>query len=238
MLRIVQSPVKHKRHSFSLFSPGDFFIHLEANFSVWWWGDKAPFKCLLHTASGSSSFYGLSMLRNDCDDKRKMLLVAGLEGTAAAQASDFAFTKFHFLRRALLVHGHWFVVVIVVIILVIIKPGIMFESVFWSSIPFTRTLPASLARCCHHLWHKSDPRSFISRCFTCSTPTSALRYFLAWSLWKLLTFDVADPFWEHLPCFIQHHLHINTRFAIFQRTQTCLWIPFENVFDSKAYCYY
>ena len=31
----------------------------------------------------------------------------GLEGTAAAQASDFAFTKFHFLRRALLVHGHW-----------------------------------------------------------------------------------------------------------------------------------
>ena len=184
MPRIVQSPVKHKRHSFSLFSPGDFFIHLEANFSVWWWGDKAPFKCLLHTASGSSSFYGLSMLRNDCDDKRKMLLVAGLEGTAAAQASDFAFTKFHFLRRALLVHGHWFVVVIVVIILVIIKPGIMFESVFWSSIPFTRTLPASLARCCHHLWHKSDPRSFISRCFTCSTPTSALRYFLAWSLWN------------------------------------------------------
>ena len=48
-----------------------------------------------------------------------MLLVAGLEGTAAAQASDFAFTKFHFLRRALLVHGHWFVVVIAVIILVI-----------------------------------------------------------------------------------------------------------------------
>ena len=80
----------------------------------------------------------------------------------------------------------------------------MFESVFWSSIPFTRTLPASLARYCHHLWHKkwprsffqgvlqkknhlwhkSDPRSFISRCFTCSTPTLALRYFLAWSFNK------------------------------------------------------
>ena len=75
-------------------------------------------------------FDGLSMLRKNCDDKRKMLLVAGLEGTAAAQASDFAFTKFHFLRRALLVHGHWFVVAIVVIVIVIIIPGIMFESVF------------------------------------------------------------------------------------------------------------
>ena len=59
-----------------------------------------------------------------------MLFVAGLEGAAAAQASDFAFTKFHFLRRALLVHGHWFVVVIVVLVIVIIIPGIMFESVF------------------------------------------------------------------------------------------------------------
>ena len=49
-----------------------------------------------------------------------MLLFAGLEGTAAAQASDFAFTKFHFLRRALLVHGHWFVVAIVVIVIVVI----------------------------------------------------------------------------------------------------------------------
>ena len=75
-------------------------------------------------------FDGLSMLMNDCDDKRKMILVAGLEGTAAAQASDFAFTKFHFLRRALLVHGHWFVVAIVVFFIVIIIPGIMFESVF------------------------------------------------------------------------------------------------------------
>ena len=33
----------------------------------------------------------------------------GLEGTTAAQASDFAFTKFKFLRRAMLVHGHWYV---------------------------------------------------------------------------------------------------------------------------------
>jgi len=38
------------------------------------------------------------------------LAIIGLEGTAAAQASDFAFTKFHFLRRALLVHGHWYYV--------------------------------------------------------------------------------------------------------------------------------
>ena len=40
-------------------------------------------------------------------DDNVCLAESGLEGTAAAQASDFAFTKFHFLRRALLVHGHW-----------------------------------------------------------------------------------------------------------------------------------
>ena len=40
---------------------------------------------------------------DEVDDNK----LTGLEGTAAAQASDFAFTKFHFLRRALLVHGHW-----------------------------------------------------------------------------------------------------------------------------------
>ena len=34
--------------------------------------------------------------------------IIGHEGTAAAQASDFAFTKFKFLKRALLVHGHWY----------------------------------------------------------------------------------------------------------------------------------
>ena len=34
--------------------------------------------------------------------------IIGHEGTAAAQASDFAFTKFKYLRRALLVHGHWY----------------------------------------------------------------------------------------------------------------------------------
>ena len=33
--------------------------------------------------------------------------IIGHEGSAAAQASDFAFTKFRHLRRALLVHGHW-----------------------------------------------------------------------------------------------------------------------------------
>ena len=36
--------------------------------------------------------------------------IMGHEGTAAAQASDFAFTQFKFLRRALLVHGHWYYV--------------------------------------------------------------------------------------------------------------------------------
>ena len=34
--------------------------------------------------------------------------IIGHEGTAAAQASDFAFTKFKFLKRAFLVHGHWY----------------------------------------------------------------------------------------------------------------------------------
>ena len=36
------------------------------------------------------------------------LAIIGKEGTAAAQASDFAFTKFKYLRRAFLVHGHWY----------------------------------------------------------------------------------------------------------------------------------
>ena len=38
------------------------------------------------------------------------LAIIGKEGTAAAQASDFAFTKIKFLRRAFLVHGHWYYV--------------------------------------------------------------------------------------------------------------------------------
>ena len=38
------------------------------------------------------------------------LAIIGKEGTAAAQASDFAFTKFKYLRRAFLVHGHWYYV--------------------------------------------------------------------------------------------------------------------------------
>lgn len=33
--------------------------------------------------------------------------IAGREGVQALMASDFAFAKFHFLRRLLLVHGHW-----------------------------------------------------------------------------------------------------------------------------------
>ncbi len=34
--------------------------------------------------------------------------ILGLEGTAAAKSSDFAFAKFCHLKRALLVHGHWY----------------------------------------------------------------------------------------------------------------------------------
>lgn len=32
----------------------------------------------------------------------------GKEGRQAARCSDFAFARFHFLRRVLLVHGHWY----------------------------------------------------------------------------------------------------------------------------------
>ena len=34
--------------------------------------------------------------------------IMGKEGRAAVRASDFAFSKFMFLQRALLVHGHWY----------------------------------------------------------------------------------------------------------------------------------
>ena len=34
--------------------------------------------------------------------------IIGYEGNAASAAADFAFTKFKFLQRALLVHGHWY----------------------------------------------------------------------------------------------------------------------------------
>ncbi|XP_040573750.1 phospholipid-transporting ATPase IH [Lepeophtheirus salmonis] len=34
--------------------------------------------------------------------------IIGLEGKGAARAADFAFSKFKFLRRTLLVHGYWF----------------------------------------------------------------------------------------------------------------------------------
>jgi phospholipid-translocating ATPase len=32
----------------------------------------------------------------------------GKEGRQAVRCSDFAFARFRFLRRALLVHGHWY----------------------------------------------------------------------------------------------------------------------------------
>jgi len=34
--------------------------------------------------------------------------IIGKEGREAAKASDFAFAKFKYLRKTLLVHGHWF----------------------------------------------------------------------------------------------------------------------------------
>lgn len=34
----------------------------------------------------------------------------GKEGRQAAICSDFAFAKFRFLKRVLLVHGHWYYV--------------------------------------------------------------------------------------------------------------------------------
>ncbi|KAG8232436.1 hypothetical protein J437_LFUL012866 [Ladona fulva] len=36
--------------------------------------------------------------------------IMGKEGRQAARSSDFAFARFHFLRKALLVHGHWYYV--------------------------------------------------------------------------------------------------------------------------------
>jgi hypothetical protein len=34
--------------------------------------------------------------------------IAGREGRAAVRAADFAFSKFRFLKKVLLVHGHWY----------------------------------------------------------------------------------------------------------------------------------
>lgn len=41
----------------------------------------------------------------------------GKEGRQAVRCSDFAFAKFRFLRRALLVHGHWYYTRICMVIL-------------------------------------------------------------------------------------------------------------------------
>ena len=34
--------------------------------------------------------------------------IMGREGRAAVRAADFAFAKFRFLQKIILVHGHWF----------------------------------------------------------------------------------------------------------------------------------
>ena len=34
--------------------------------------------------------------------------IMGKEGRAAVRAADFAFAKFRFLQKIILVHGHWF----------------------------------------------------------------------------------------------------------------------------------
>lgn len=42
--------------------------------------------------------------------------IMGREGVQAMRSSDFAFTKFHFVRRILLVHGHYFYVRITTVV--------------------------------------------------------------------------------------------------------------------------
>lgn len=34
--------------------------------------------------------------------------IMGKEGRQAMRSSDFAFARFHFVARAILVHGHWY----------------------------------------------------------------------------------------------------------------------------------
>ena len=53
-------------------------------------------------------FYQFCSIRFSFKEAHVGLGIIGLEGRAAAQASDFAFARFSSLRKVLLVHGHWF----------------------------------------------------------------------------------------------------------------------------------
>lgn len=54
------------------------------------------------------------LLRNNCIFTTRVLFsltgIMGKEGRQAVRCSDFAFARFHFLRKVLLVHGHWYYV--------------------------------------------------------------------------------------------------------------------------------
>lgn len=60
--------------------------------------------------------------------------IMGKEGRQATMSSDFAFAKFKFLRKALLVHGHWYYIRISNLIqyffyknIVFVAPQFLFE---------------------------------------------------------------------------------------------------------------
>ncbi|TKR68362.1 hypothetical protein L596_024353 [Steinernema carpocapsae] len=58
--------------------------------------------------------------------------ITGMEGMQAAMASDFAIARFHFLKRLLLVHGHWSYYRIASILLHFLFKNTMFVMViFW-----------------------------------------------------------------------------------------------------------
>ncbi|XP_071440396.1 phospholipid-transporting ATPase IF-like [Hetaerina americana] len=54
--------------------------------------------------------------------------IMGKEGRQAARSSDFAFARFHFLRKALLVHGHWYYVRLATLIQYFFYKNIVFNT--------------------------------------------------------------------------------------------------------------
>ncbi|XP_071440397.1 phospholipid-transporting ATPase IF-like [Hetaerina americana] len=87
--------------------------------------------------------------------------IMGKEGQQAAQSSDFALARFHFLRKALLVHGHWHYVRLAILIqyffyknVVFIVPQILFGA---DSLFSTQSLYDSLYLTTYNVFMTSLP---------------------------------------------------------------------------------
>lgn len=78
--------------------------------------------CRPHTAAIGDGGNDIAMIQ----EAHVGIGIMGKEGRQASMSSDFAIAKFRFLRKALLVHGHWYYVRITTLALYFFYKNLLF----------------------------------------------------------------------------------------------------------------